>query len=299
MKNVINYYYHLNFEDIHQNDLYYKFTVGDSLYYFMLYRRNIEEVNDIYEVSNILINNNIYCHQIIPNINNQILTFVNGEAYILLKVFYSSDRKIKLDDIIYFSNKTLGIKNKSSLNRDDWKNLWSNKIDYFEYQVNKLGKKYPLIRDSFSYFVGIAENAICLLNEVNNYDMFSVSHQRIKKDYTIFELYNPLNFIIDVRIRDACEYFKSSFNENTFEQIKWYIYYNKLTINECLMFFSRMMFPTFYFDIYEDIINNGGDEKLLIPIIDNIPMYENTLKKLYLYLRSLFNMPDIEWLKTI
>ena len=43
---------------------------------------------------------------------------------------------------------------------NNWDYLWSTKIDYLEYQINQSGKKYPLIVESFSYFVGLTENAI-------------------------------------------------------------------------------------------------------------------------------------------
>ena len=43
--------------------------------------------------------------------------------------------------------------------------MWIRKIDYFEYQISQFGKKYPIIRESFNYYVGLAENGISLLNK--------------------------------------------------------------------------------------------------------------------------------------
>lgn len=36
--------------------------------------------------------------------------------------------------------------------------MWVQKIDYFEYQVSQMGKKYPVIRESSIYYVGLAES---------------------------------------------------------------------------------------------------------------------------------------------
>ena len=52
---------------------------------------------------------------------------------------------------------------KSKLYRNSWASLWSAKLDYFEYQVSELGKDKPLILDSFSYYLGLGENAISYL----------------------------------------------------------------------------------------------------------------------------------------
>ncbi|NLM96471.1 MAG: hypothetical protein GX175_02475, partial [Halanaerobiaceae bacterium] len=66
---------------------------------------------------------------------------------------------------------------------------------------------------------------------------------------------------------------------------------------DCMLFFTRLLFPTFYFDIYEDIINNGEDEKELLRIINRVNDYEEFLRKIYTYLKTITTIPDIEWLK--
>ena len=74
---------------------------------------------------------------------------------------------------------------------------------------------------------------------------------------------------------------------------------NRLTINSCLLFLSRMFYPTFYFDIYENVLQGKEKEKSLLKVISRINEYEYLLKQIYLYLRSIMNVPEIEWLDNL
>jgi len=295
MKNAINYYYGLNPSVIHQTGKTFKFSIENAKYIITPCDR-VEEINSIYELSYYLIQRGILIHQIIPNNSNQLLTIINDVPYVLMKVLIENNRKININDIIYFNNLSIINKDYPLLKRDDWFKLWCDKIDYFEYQVNQLGKKHPMIRDSFSYYVGLAENGITLFKQ-GNISNLVVSHRRIYYSDTLYELYNPLNLIIDLRVRDVCEYFKSSFfnNIDILDDVKRYIQLNRLANNEQVLFFSRMLYPSYYFDVYEKImakVLNDDEIKKIINLVDD---YELFLKSLYMYLKN-SNFPDIEWL---
>lgn len=244
MKNALNYYYGLNIEIIHQKEKNYYFQVNNFSYLFLPYD-NLDEISDIYKL-NIFLKQSIPVHEIILNKSNAIVTNINGDNYILLKILVPK-ANIGINDIISLNNINIPI-DKSKLRRDDWYNMWVQKIDYFEYQVSQMGKKYPVIRESFNYYVGLAENAIILVKNTdpNNLNL-GLSHRRI--DNTSFELYNPLNLIIDVRIRDVCEYFKYCFfnNIDISNELDLFLTYNKLGRDEGRYFLARMLFPTYYF----------------------------------------------------
>ena len=57
------------------------------------------------------------------------------------------------------------------------------------------------------YFSGLVENGISLFTilelDSNNY---SVSHQRLSSKDTMFEFLNPMNLIIDYKVRDCLLY---------------------------------------------------------------------------------------------
>lgn len=288
MRNTIKYYYGLDIENIHQNEKTYYFTYNNHDYIFLRYENDIEIP---YKISVEL--QGIYVHQIVLNNNNSPVTKINNENYVLLKIFVKKN-KININDIIIFNN--ISYQN-SKLKAPSWYSLWTDKIDYFEYQVNQMGKKYPLIRESFSYYVGLAENAISLISGIDDAPL-SLSHKRILATDTTYELYNPLNIIIDYRIRDVCEYFKSAFfnNVNVLNEIRLFLFYNSLSYNESCYFLSRLLFPTYYFDAYEKIINNEIEEKTLENIISKVDEYEKFIKEVYTILKNNNGIPNIEWL---
>lgn len=299
MKNAIIYYYNLIPENMRLTSKYTKFNVDNNNFVLELVQRNPDEINDIYQLSNYLLQINVPCHQIIPNVNNQIITLINNQPYILLKVVINSDQIISENDILFFSNLIIDKRNYKTLHRNNWGQLWASKIDYLEYQVSQFGKKYSIIRDSFSYHIGLAENALQLYKNISTDNLLCVAHKRIKKDCTMYDLYNPLEFIIDTRVRDFCEYCKQRFFYNNTDNnlAKSYIYNNNLTEEEIKLFFCRMLFPTVYFDLYEDIVIDGENERELIPIITEANNYENLLKELYTMIEQYIRIDIIEWLK--
>jgi len=299
MKNELNYYYGLTVSTIHQKNKMFYFNYEGNEYVFTKYD-NINEIEEIYRLSNLLLQNNIYSHQIIPNIFKQLLTKINDDNFVLLKIFVPK-RKINVNDIIDFNNIKIPDL-KTNLKINDWYYLWSNKVDYLEYQISQIGKKYPLIRESFSYYIGLAENAIYLVKNITSNNLYyGLSHRRISFNDSMYDLYNPLNFVFDLRIRDVCEYFKSSFfnDINIIEQVKLYLFYNKFGYEESCYFMSRMLFPTYYFDVYEKIINNEIDESYIKKIISKALEYEKLLAEIHLYLKMNSNIPDIEWIKKV
>lgn len=292
MKNTINYYYNLNINTIHQKEKNYYFK-ADNKNYLLLKCTNIEEPDDIYRL-------NIYLSQILPvnrivlNANNEAITKINDSNYLLLELF-SNNNKINLNNIIELSNIRIPF-SVDKLRRNDWYNLWIKKIDYFEYQLSQIGKKYPLIRESFNYYIGLAENAIILVNNIDfNNIPLGLSHRRITN--MSFNLYNPLNIVIDARIRDVCEYFKFCFfnNIDISMELELFLSYNSFDINEAKLFLARMFFPTYYFDLYEKIIDNEIDESEIKKVIIKADNYEKILKQVYYHFKN--NQINIEWLE--
>ena len=299
MKNAIVYYYNLTPSDIHQRGKEFTFHINEVNYMLFPVERSEQDVKMLYELLFLLYQYGIYYHQIISNKDNQLVTFINGSAYVLLRIYINDRRKVMLKDLDLLNNVILSDDLQSK--KMNWYDLWTKKIDYFEYQINQLGRKFPLIRESFSYFIGLGENAISLIRnvvQVQNY----VSHFRVSVNNSLIQFYNPLNLVIDNRVRDACEYFKSCFFElkisleQLFLHITNYIESNYLTIDECLLFLGRMIYPTYYFDMYEQVVENKISEKNLLNIISRVDEYEDLLRKLYQYLKSIMTLPEIEWL---
>lgn len=296
MKNAINYYYNLNAVDIHQNNKNYRFLSNGEIYFLTPYNRNPNDAQILFELSSVLVQKGIYLHQIIPAKDHNFVTIINNIPYILLKVYKGEKDNVTLNDINYFNYYTRYIKTKL-MNTTNWSELWANKIDYLEYQISEMGANHPLIRESFSYFVGMGETAIQLFNQAHKSSDLSLNHFRITGFNTLFDLYNPLNLIIDYSIRDACEFLKYGFFYMNYDLSDIKNYLLRTSPNDWQLFMSRMLFPTFYFDIFEEIINNNIDDKRLINIISKITMYEKLLKDLYIFIAQKVQIPNIEWLQ--
>ena len=219
------------------------------------------------------------------------ITVINEKKYILIK-------NNKIDDSITL-NKIIDINNIKAqfinLKMPEWEELWCKKMDYFEYQISQIGKKYPLIRESFNYYLGLTELAISVLNNIPKKDLyFCLSHKRIE------DIYNPLNLIIDYRVRDISEYFKKNFfnNKDIIEELNLFLFNNNLTNNEKKLFFVRMLFPSYYFDTYENIIINKISEETIKKITIKVDEYDKILNKIYLHLKINSNL-QISWLENI
>lgn len=303
MKNVIAYYYNLNSYDIHHSNENYKFSIGNYRYVFTPCDANT--IGYIYELSDMLIKNGIYVHQIILNTSNSPYTMVNEKSYTLLRLYGLMDEKVELQAILNFNNITEQLKIKN-YELPNWALLWAEKVDYFEYQISQFGKKFPIIRESISYYIGMVETGISLyqtfvVNKANDNVNLNISHKRLKVNDTLYDLYNPMNLLIDYKVRDASEYFKDLFlrKENILEDIIKYFQHQYLTTYDYFLFFVRMFYPSFYFDLYEQIVQNNDSEEKILFIIEKISKYERLLKDIHVYLSNYINMPDIEWLKKI
>lgn len=301
MKNNIMYYYNLRIDNITQNNNNYYFTINNDNYCFTIYTRDIKESNEIYKLNKYMLSSNILVHEIIPNKDNYVVTIINNIPYILYKIYINKNKKLTINELTYLSNYTYQVD--KILTRNNWNILWSNKIDYFEYQINQMGKKYPILVDTFAYFTGLAENAISyvkyttLETQIETSDNPVISHRKINN--TTQSLYNPLNIILDHKSRDIAEYIKLSFlnkNTNIYQELDSYFSNNYYSEYGLRLLYARIIYPSFYFDMYEQIIQGLKKESDLLNIVTLLDDYELYLKEMYYYLKKYHNIPEIDWI---
>lgn len=291
------YYYGLEPTDIRQTGKQYRFIAGEQTYILMPYTRGKKEIEDLYTLCGELIARGLSFHQITQNNGGELLTNINNMMYILLKVTVNGKEKVCLGELLLFSNTTTDVSRYKSLFRDNWHDLWSEKVDYFEYQLSQFGKKFPVIRESFGYFSGLAENAIAYSNLLSEENL-SVAHRRIHKNMSKAELYNPLNIIIDRKVRDVSEYFKDKFFHGylPFEEVEYYMTY-VIGEKQYETFYARMLFPSFYFDIYEDVLEKKVPEKDLLRVVHKTDEYEVLLYKIYTFMSQKIYITKPEWIQ--
>lgn len=296
MNNFIEYFYGIKVDRVIYNERYYSFKHNDFFYKLYVYNGNVDELKNIYEINKKLTSHTLMS-EIVLNKNNEIVSIYNGNAFLLIKIFVNIYKDITLEEISFIANSLY--KDNLSVN---WGMLWSNKIDYLEDLINENGKKYPLIVNSFNYFVGMCENAISYFNNIN-FDSnikYVISHKIIKYDDSVEILYNPLNVIFDYRVRDVAEYVKNSFfinNSNVFNELQFYLTTNNLSLVEVQLLISRLLYPSFYFEMYEDILIDNKEEKILLNIISRLDEYERYLNGVIAFLGQYYAVEGIDWLK--
>lgn len=297
MKNEIEYYYGLEVDEIHQTNEIFEFKTLNKKYMFCPFKKTEKEASELYELQKYLNICRVYSHKIIPNVKNSIITEINEKKYILIENKIV-DRIIDLSDILYLTRFNINPQKFPHITRKKWCILWANKNDYIEYQMGQIGKKYPMLRESIEYHIGVAETCIELLNNINidNYT-YTVVHDRLRKNITTKEFYNPLNFILDNRSRDIGEFIKNLDKiEEQIENIEIVKKSNTINGLEYNMVFARLMYPNIYFDIYEQIIEKQYKKEEFDKIIKNIEIEEKRIKKIYRYINDIHKIPKIEWL---
>lgn len=298
MIDYINYYYDLYPSTINNIDDKYMFYINSEKYYFIIYDRNKEELNDLLELNKEMIKNGSLVSEIIYNKFDEVLNNYNGKFYILIRIYINDTKLVDIEDVIFMLNEPNINFNKSTITRTEWAKLWEYKIDYFEYQMGHLIKKYPLLYNIIDYYLGIAENALSYLKNITpTYSgniSLGVCHKRIGVNSTLFDLYNPLNLIIDYKVRDIAEYIKDSFmNDDNFQEnlIKVHknYFFDKLNLS---LLVSRLLFPSYFFDKFEDIVYSNCCESKVNDIIKKSPYYEDFINR---YIKEC-NLQSIGWL---
>ena len=294
MQNILSYYYNLYPNSVDEKDSNYYFEYNGTSYVLKIYDRPESDIDSLYDLNKKM----ILTDKIILNKDNNAITNINNKKYVLLEKVFNTDN-VSLKDICYLNNTSVNIECSNNLSRMNWVNLWESKNDYIESQLKEIDKKYNNLTKYVNYYIGLAENA-CLYTkkalQVPGVSLSSVCHKRIGDD-----IYDPLDFIYDYRVRDAVEYIKMSFfnNKDSIKLVEEYFNNNYISYKEALLFYARLLYPSYFFDTYEDIINKNLDESLINNIVLKAGEYESFLSYTEDYISSLYNMyiPKINWLK--
>lgn len=299
MKNLILYHYNLDIYNIRFIDGLYFFESDNKKYMLYNYDRNIDEINDLYYLNNMLLENCKFYHKIILNKDNKIIIDHNQKLYVLLELSHIVSDDISIFDInSNFKQFNYGYFKRIS--KIDWKTLWINKIDYFEYKIfHEKGEDIKNII-IYNYLIGLSENAISyFLNIQELYNLndaiISINHRLFKKNMNLIDLYNPLELIIDYRVRDISEYIKQLFITDKYDSYSIEEYFDNMDFNQLdyNLLFCRLLFPNFYLDYY---ICNDIEEKKLKNIEIELSKYQNFLKEIYYLIKKRAKLLNVDWI---
>ena len=293
MKNTILYNYGIQIEEINECSEGFTFYEGYQKYIF--YKTNLLE-KDILSIKSFLSNITNKYSKIISTRQGDVLCDVDGVNYVLLKLEVPENEEIIYSDILTSlipANDRL-----KEINRSQWGTLWSAKIDYLEYQVSELAKDYPVIKSSFNYYIGLAENAIEYYNAINkSSSSLYLMQKRIKYPNLAFNYYNPLTLVVDYKVRNAAEYIKSYFFNEVDKDVEKILDYNcNYNEEEYNLLFARLLYPSYYFDELTEVLEHKKNEDSLLKYIDLASEYEKFLKKCLVIFSKRAKVIKVEWL---
>ena len=128
-----------------------------------------------------------------------------------------------------------------------------------------------------------------------------LSHRRVFYPNYKLNFFNPLSFVFDLEVRDIAEYLKAMFftidtEYEVLEDLKCYLSIKRLSIYDASMLYARLLYPSYYFDIYEEVMNKDRNEEDLIKIIKKANLYEDFLKAAYLEINKYAAIEKIDWI---
>lgn len=269
MRNAIKYFYNLDVDDL--------FSKNDDYLFDTYILKKIDKKID-YSIYNFFIQNNLYIDKIICNNFNEIESLIDNKRFILVK----REKRVNLsffEIFCFFKKVEINQKN-------NWALLWKEKVDYYEKESIRIVNVE--FRRFFPYYIGLSENAIKYYSENNGNYTVCFSHNRLN-DSIYF--YCPNNIIIDCISRDIAEYIKYSFFKKNLNMLELEKIINEisLTRDDAILLFSRLLFPTYFFDCIELKSN-------FELYFSKINQYEELLNKVFVLLNNIYDIPKIEWL---
>ena len=299
IEELISYYY--GFENVNtiKKGCKYVFQYNDNNYVLSPLIRQKNEIIEIYK----FFNDKKRSDKILKNKFNDIITNIYGTDYILTEKYENLGKKIFFDQIMEENGKYDDTSSDflKDIDHSNWDILWSTKVDYIEYQIKHIENKFPMLVKYVGYYIGMAENAISYFKNIFErylkYQLKTISHIRI-----VDENFNdPQNIIIDFPSRDVAEYLKYMIFSNLRTQcskknIK--SFFDKITLNdiELELVYARMLFPTFFFDSCDMIINTNADEKMILSLVNRADEYEDYIKDIYDVINLQKKIPRITWI---
>ena len=85
-------------------------------------------------------------------------------------------------------------------------------------------------------------------------------------------------------------------NEDSLLDLKTYLRSTKLTPYSYHMLYARLLYPSYYFDMYDSILQGKVQEEKLHYYLSKVDTYEEFLKNLFFLINQYYRLPPIEWL---
>jgi len=302
MKNIINFYYQMNIENIHLTRGVYYFTYREDSYMFVPFYKNVQTLLNLYHLNQKLIQISPYYYQLILNKENLPYIYIDQKCYCLLKC-----SRVVQDTMSFYDLPLEHVSIDRSIEpliRFPWTHLWMQRLDYLENILIHVEKTSQNILPIFFYYMGLAENAIQYVQmtvsniKKDRQDVFVVCHHRIDVKNSVASLYMPLDLVLDYPARDIAEYLKSLFFYNEYDISEVEEYLMSLDFGEFgySLLYGRMLYPSFFFDLCDEVFSEKRDRKEIIRIGERMEEYRIFLKEIYYIIRKKVYLEEVRWI---
>lgn len=279
MNDFIFNYYHFRPSSITKHNNYY-LVKSQNIKYYLYEVYDLEKVKKQYEIASYY----SFYYSFVLNYNHSIFSEYHNHIFVLL----SNNNFLEQNYHFNFSNIII-----SSNYKNNWYYSWLKRSDFLEKKYYEIKGKYPIIDESFDYYLGLLEMSIYYLRNYNSIlGNGYLQHEKYSKE----ELYNPLNIKIDFKERDFAEYLKNIFFSNEYLNINVsnLIYQNRNSYNFDLVF-ARILYPNYYFDIFDKIVFFNENEIELKKIIARIQEFRKYVNFILLEINKYYYIKKVSF----
>lgn len=291
MKDIIYSYYDLDINKIYRkDDKLFFFANNYKILIYICKREEIQNINKLIELTNNLfkiINVNTF----VINKNGSYFTEYNNNYLFLVRINNMENDFCKNDIIKFWNLKT---------NLDDYNILeeWKNEVDNIENKIIEYNKEYKIVQNSINYYIGIAENAIELLNDYENIikeHNDSIGHRVSYKLFDNNSLLDPFTFIRINRMYDVSNYIKYMFLKNKLDYNEVESFFLNANEYEKIFLFCNLLYPSVYFNLLNGILNDSENELKIEELITKRKKYIKLLSFCKKIVKTNKNAQLINW----
>ena len=79
-------------------------------------------------------------------------------------------------------------------------------------------------------------------------------------------------------------------------EVKAFLKRKRLSIYGYQLLYARLLYPSYYFDIYEKVIEEKINEEELLKVINKVDSYELFLKNIFLEFSKIVPIEPVDWI---
>ena len=265
---------------------------------------NQKNENELIELNNFIINVDETLFKrgvrIIPSRDNRLSVESEFSKVSLVAV---NKFNISINDLLFMHRQYSSTNNVNYSSLSAIKEIWINKVDMIENKILPSLKidnfLFEKINSLIIYSLGLGENAIEYIQDIildfdEKIEEVTLSHKRFNK-FDSYELLNPFNLIVDSPMRDIADLYNIDIiNQNNLDQV---LNSYNLSIKSASLLFSRILFPSFLFDLLEEqYVTRGDIRKELLDYYNNLEVKIDKIKYIHKYLVDRYGIRPLNWL---